>query len=154
MSARLPLTVFVCDDALPVCDRLAQLLVTIPSITLDGCARTLAAGRTAIFARRPEVVILDLNFPDGHGLDLVRALRAAGLDTIVIINSVEPAAVWHELGVGAGVDFYLEKSTPVDRLLDLVEGLATCRTLLRRHQHQLRELRVANRPPEDSVVGG
>src|SRR5215469_8680716 len=46
---------------------------------------TLAAARALIFKEPPAAILLDLNLPDGSGMDLLREVRAKGLDTAVIV---------------------------------------------------------------------
>ena len=61
---------------------------------------------------RPDLVILDLNLPDGNGLDLLRRLRAAPSLPVLILtaNDLEVDQV---LGLELGADDFLVKSQVV-----------------------------------------
>lgn len=48
-------------------------------------AETAAAGFEAALRERPDVILLDLELPDGTGFDLMRRLRAEGVDSAVIV---------------------------------------------------------------------
>lgn len=73
-----------------------------------------------------DIIILDLGLPDMDGLDVIRSLRAARVETPVLILSgvTEPERKVRGLGVGA--DDYLTK--PFDR----AELVARCLAIVRR----------------------
>ena len=48
-------------------------------------AATLAAAKEMLLALRPAALLLDLELPDGSGLDLIETARAAGLDPAAIV---------------------------------------------------------------------
>jgi two-component system OmpR family response regulator len=54
-------------------------------------------------------VLLDLNLPDGHGLELLRALRKSGVATPVIILTAQDQIASRIDGLNAGADDYLVK---------------------------------------------
>ncbi|MDN3310412.1 response regulator [Microbacterium oryzae] len=84
-----------------------EYLARLEGFSLVGTAHTAAAARRAIRdahlgGERVHLVLLDLNLPDGHGLDLCRELRAAGipLDVIAVTAVRELAAVRQAVAIG------------------------------------------------------
>lgn len=77
-------------------------------------ACTLEAARRAMQARRPDLVLLDMHMPDGHGDALVRDMAAvpalAGVPVVAL--SADATAATRERARAAGVADYLAK--PVD----------------------------------------
>ena len=71
-------------------------------------APTLAAARQALAAGGWGLMILDLNLPDGSGLDLLRAVRRAGALPVLILtaNDLEMDQV---TGLELGADDYVTK---------------------------------------------
>ena len=69
---------------------------------------TLREAEEALAAHPPQLVILDLNLPDGNGLDLLRRLRAASPLPVLILtaNDLEVDQV---LGLELGADDYVTK---------------------------------------------
>jgi two-component system catabolic regulation response regulator CreB len=80
-------------------------------------------------AHVPELLILDIGLPDGHGLDLCRELRAGPLKALpVIVLSARSEEMDRVLGLELGADDYLAKPFSPRELV------ARVRALLRRAQ--------------------
>ncbi len=60
-----------------------------------------------------DIIILDLNLPDMHGFDVLQKLRAAAVQTPVLILSAMAEPDERVKGLGFGADDYLTK--PFDR---------------------------------------
>lgn len=73
-----------------------------------------------------DLFLIDLGLPDGDGLDLIRALRRAGVKTPVLVLTARGAIDERIAGLDAGADDYLVKP------FNTGEFLARCRALLRR----------------------
>ena len=73
-----------------------------------------------------DLIVLDLNLPDGDGLDLVREWRASGLNEPVLILSARDSLEDRIKGLDIGADDYLPKPFSLEELL------AKMRALLRR----------------------
>ena len=72
-------------------------------------AGSLAEARAALADGRFALLILDVNLPDGSGLDLLRQLRAGGECTPVILLTANDFE-WDEVaGLEAGADDYITK---------------------------------------------
>ena len=70
-----------------------------------------------------DVVVLDLNLPDGDGLDLCRRLRAHGQDVAIIMVTARSGAVDRVLGLEFGADDYLTKPFEPRELVARVNNL-------------------------------
>jgi len=79
-------------------------------------ALSLADARKAIQTRRFDAVLLDLNLPDGNGLDWIRSLREENPDIAVIVITGQgdiPTAVE---AMRLGADNFLVKPVDMDGL--------------------------------------
>ncbi|HTN62815.1 MAG TPA: response regulator transcription factor [Devosia sp.] len=74
-----------------------------------------------------QLVLLDLNLPDGRGLDLLRQLRARGNAVPVIITTAQDQIAVRIEGLNAGADDYLVKP------FDLSEMSARLAAVARRY---------------------
>ena len=73
------------------------------------CHPSLAMAREALAEERFDLLILDVNLPDGSGLDLLRQVRAAGDSTPVILLTANDLELDEVTGLEAGADDYITK---------------------------------------------
>ena len=94
------------DDATLGCGIVLALAGPEREVVLAG---SLAEARAALADGRFDLLILDVNLPDGSGLDLLRQLRAGGERTPVILLTANDFE-WDEVaGLEAGADDYITK---------------------------------------------
>ncbi|MDO9285531.1 MAG: response regulator transcription factor [Aquabacterium sp.] len=72
----------------------------------------------------PDLALLDLRLPDGDGLALLRAWRAAGQACPVIVLTARDQVSDRIRGLQAGADDYLVKPFDLDELLARVDAVA------------------------------
>ncbi len=79
-------------------------------------AKNCALAKEAFLFRRPEMMILDINLPDGDGFTLFRSLRAQA-DVPALFLSARDADADRLFGLGLGADDYLTKPFLMQELL-------------------------------------
>jgi two-component system OmpR family response regulator len=70
------------------------------------------------------LILLDLNLPDGRGLDLLKSLRKAGNPVPVIITTAQDQIAVRIEGLNAGADDYLIKPFDLDEMSARVAAVA------------------------------
>lgn len=73
------------------------------------CRASLALAREALVEKQFDLLILDVNLPDGSGLDLLRQVRAKGNTTPVILLTANDLELDEVTGLEAGADDYITK---------------------------------------------
>ena len=91
---------------------------------------TLSAARSALAAESPEVLLLDVNLPDGSGFDLLASLRAAQIWTPTVFLTARSAEADRLLGFAVGGDDYVVKP------FSMAEVLARVAAIVRRGRQQ------------------
>jgi two-component system OmpR family response regulator/two-component system response regulator QseB len=90
------------------------------ALRMDGNAvdwvRDAAAAQATLASERFDLVLLDLGLPQGSGLDVLRALRARGDATPVIVLTARDGPGDRVAGLDAGADDYLVKPFDLDEL--------------------------------------
>jgi DNA-binding NarL/FixJ family response regulator len=78
-------------------------------------AMTLAEARASLEARKPRVLLTDLQLPDGHGIELIRETRARLPDTEIMVISIlgDEESVISAITVGA-TGYILKDAFPTD----------------------------------------
>jgi DNA-binding response OmpR family regulator len=90
------------------------------------CVGTVEAAGDTLAVNHYDVIILDINLPDGQGIDILRALRRQGKPTPVLILTARMAVEDRVAALDIGADDYLIKP------FDLRELQARVRALGRR----------------------
>ena len=84
-----------------------RLALQSPAIEITVC-RTLAQARAAATENRPDLLILDVNLPDGSGLELLEQVRRTSDVPVILLtaNDLETDVV---TGLESGADDYITK---------------------------------------------
>ena len=93
------------DDAL---GRGIAMALTGPEQTVERVT-TLAQAEAWLADQRFDLLILDINLPDGNGLDLLRQRRGGGDTTPVILLTANDLELDEVTGLEAGADDYITK---------------------------------------------
>jgi len=77
--------------------------------------------RSAIAALGPDVVIVDINLPDGTGFDLIQWIRKIDTELPVVVLSLNDSIDYINAARNCGANAYVNKSAPVDELIAAVD---------------------------------
>ena len=106
--------VLICDDELHI---LRALKVVLRDAGFDPVATAnVQEALDAASVRPPDAAIIDLMLPDGHGVDIVRALREWSAMPIIVLSALgeEDDKVQ---ALEAGADDYVTKPFGMDELM-------------------------------------
>ena len=127
------------EDGLEVCGEVDRI---------DGAAEAIANAK-------PDLTIVDISLRDGHGLELIRRLKAEIPSMPTLVVSMHDEKLYAERAVRAGAQGYLPKHSNPERMVqgvrqamdgELVLSPDIARNLLRRTLHR--------RPTDDSPLAG
>lgn len=100
-------SILIAEDDRALGDGLC-LALKDPALELTLC-RTLSAARSALEAGGFDLLILDVNLPDGNGLDFLRRLRAGANPVPVILLTANDMETDIVAGLESGADDYVTK---------------------------------------------
>jgi len=115
------LKVFISDDSATIRKRLVTMALDLPGMDVVGQAKNAPGSLAAIRQTQPDVVILDIRMPGGNGLEVLREVKKMNPAPKVIIFTNHAHAQYRKKGEEAGADFFLDKSTEVDKLPQALE---------------------------------
>lgn len=114
------------DDHLMVMEGIAHLLAdTVRLVALAATGRALA---DAIARTTPDLVITDVNMPHGNGLDVLKAVRAAGNQTPFIFLTMHAEGPLVASILREGANGYVLKSAAGEELLRAIHDVLAGRT--------------------------
>lgn len=109
------------EDSPDVQQRLCQLLASIPNLKVVA-RNTVAGGTDQLRQDSPDIVILDLQLPDGDGMQLLRTAKRDFPATRVFVFTNH---IFHRRQCKLeGADMFFDKSLEFQALLEAVEALA------------------------------
>src|SRR5215471_12015625 len=115
-------TVLLVDDHPVVREGLGGRINREADFTVCGTARNGPEMMEAIARLNPDVMLMDLGLPQGHGLELMQDVHAQYPRLPVIIFSMHEESIYAERALRAGARGYLMKHEPPERVL---EGMRT-----------------------------
>jgi two-component system, CitB family, response regulator len=103
------LQVLIVEDDFRVAQVNRGFVEQVEGFRVIGVAASVADAERMLAELRPDLVVLDLFLPDGHGLEVLRRLRSTDhpADVIVVTGAKEAAAVQQALRGGA-IDYILK----------------------------------------------
>jgi CheY-like chemotaxis protein len=113
-------TVLYIEDNMANALLMEHIASALPNLRLI-VAETAARGLVEARRERPDVILLDLNLPDGHGLSIVDGLRTACPGSALAIVSADATSEQIERAQAAGIATYFTK--PIS-LADITDFLA------------------------------
>ncbi|GAA2580815.1 response regulator [Winogradskya consettensis] len=152
--------VLVVDDEPLIAEAHRAYTEKVPGFEVVGVAHTARDAMAALRAGPVDLVLLDLNLPDKHGLEVARALRAAGSGTDVLaVTSARDVATVRQ-AVALGVTHYLLKPFTFAAFRDKLDRYARYRSQLPgtgevAAQHEIdRAFATLRGSPHDSLPKG
>ncbi|MGI4873511.1 MAG: response regulator [Janthinobacterium lividum] len=113
LLASSPIRVLLVDDHRMVLEGLRVLLQPLAYVEVVGSASTAAEALVVARATRPHIVLLDINLPDGNGIDVCRQLLAEqpGLRVVALTTFKERSYLTRMLQAGAA-GYVLKNALP------------------------------------------
>lgn len=154
------LRVLIVDDDPAVREPFAAAVEASGDMQVIGQAATLAEGRHLLLNARPDVMLVDLGLPDGHGSELIKEAQRALPDCEAMVVTVfgDEAHVLAAIEAGA-TGYLLKDATPaeiVDQLRVLKAGgspinAVIARQMLRRSAAWAQAERSSQEPADGSA---
>ncbi len=105
-------------------------------------AATLAEASEKLAIYQYDLTIVDLGLPDGNGLDLIREIKAKGLETAALILTAKDAVAAKVQGLDLGADDYLTKPFHQAELNARIRSILRRNKFNRNNLMQIGELKV------------
>jgi DNA-binding NarL/FixJ family response regulator len=136
--------VVICDDHRLLLEALATALAA-RGYTVEALATTPEEAVGAVARLDPDLLLLDLRFPDGHGLDAARQVlsRHPRTKVVVLTGNDDPVALRKALELG--VSGYVLKGERIEAICAALEAAARGETSV--HRSLLRQIRRTGEVP-------
>ena len=120
----MPIQLLIVDDSDLIRASLRALLGSVAGIAVIREATTLAEALDSVRRDPPTLVILDLNLPDGLGIDIIQQLKQRSPTLWLAVLTIHADPLYRQRCLALGADWFFDKATETDPLLEVVRQLA------------------------------
>ncbi len=108
------------EDNAKLAEGLSLLLSSVDDFEVAGCFKNLNTVENEINRHAPDIVLMDIGFPNGSGIDGLRRIKQINraIKVIMLTGMADDASVFDSLKSGA--DGYVLKKTAPSKLLDYI----------------------------------
>lgn len=129
-----PITTLIVEDDQKIAEIQRIFTEKIDGYSVAGIAHTLGEAEELIGVLEPDLVLLDIFFPDGNGLNLLWKIRADYKKTDVVLITAAKEVKFFEEGMRGGVFDYILKPLVFNRFAATLEKYRAHREKLNRMQ--------------------
>lgn len=115
--------ILLIDDSAMVGPRILKLLSAIPAVRLLGQAMTAKDGLQVCEEADPDIVILDINLPDGSGIRLLKELKIRKPHIRVIMLTNSSNEFYSKKCADLGAEFFLDKTKEFPQIIELISQI-------------------------------
>lgn len=117
------ITVHITDDHKMLMEGLSALISKSQTATVTGMSHSLKACREALAFQRPDILLLDIQLPDGSGIDFCKDIRQKYpfLKIVALTTHNENSMIRQMLDNGA--DGYILKNAIFEEILEGIEAV-------------------------------
>jgi DNA-binding NarL/FixJ family response regulator len=124
------LNVLLVDDSERIISHLNNMLNSVKGITIVGAAGTLPQAQKIIKGHNIDVITLDIQLPDGNGIDFLKWVKFKHPEITVIMLSNLVDDCHRAAAKNAGAEFYFDKSMEFEQVGTVLSKLATQKRIL------------------------
>jgi len=117
--------IFIADHSEILRVRLVDMLSEIEGIEIIDQAQDSLDAITSVEKLNPHVVILDIRMPPINGIKVLEAIKKNDQSPKVIIFTNYPYPQYRKRCMDVGADFFFDKSTEFEKLVDTVKYLVS-----------------------------
>jgi DNA-binding NarL/FixJ family response regulator len=113
--------IFIVDDSKLMRERIIHLLSGVGGVEIAGQAQNGFEATDRIRKIKPDAVILDIRMPGKNGIDTLQEIKKQNATPLIIMFTNYPYAQYRKKCLKAGADYFLDKSSEFDKLIDVLK---------------------------------
>ncbi len=124
MTQTTTLQVLVVEDSALVCDRIAEIVGSVPGVEVSGRAGSEADALSVLDRGGIDIVILDLQLRSGTGFGVLRRLQNRSDRPVVVVFTNFAVPTYQERARMLGAEYFLDKVLDLEKLPRVLASLA------------------------------
>lgn len=118
------INVAIADDSRIIRERLAEKLSAIDGIKICWQSENITDTVESMMIDQPEYLILDIQMPDGSGIDILEMIRNQNRDIRVIMLTNYGADPFRKKCMCAGADYFFDKTQDFEKVIEVLKDAA------------------------------
>jgi DNA-binding NarL/FixJ family response regulator len=118
------LTIAIVDDSEIIRQRLVQRLNKCECFNIIWQSENVENTYCCFNQSAPSALILDIQLPDGSGIDILEKIKLESPFTKIIMLTNYPSLPFKNKCVKAGADYFFDKSTEFEKVFEILKELA------------------------------
>jgi DNA-binding NarL/FixJ family response regulator len=115
--------VLIIDSSIQIIERLEQLLTEIDGISKCFGATNSTEGLNMFNEIKPDIILLDMNFPDNLSYNLIKQIKGSGQKNCLITLSIHIDNAIQEQCFLLGADFFFDKYFAYDKIPEAIGSI-------------------------------
>ncbi len=116
-------TLFIADDSPDIIELLIDVFSKIPNLEIVGTAETIKNAKESIKILKPDIIILDFQFENGTGLEILKFIRVNNYKSIVLFFTNYGYSELKEKCLKEGADYFFKKITESKMLIKEIKKI-------------------------------
>jgi DNA-binding NarL/FixJ family response regulator len=116
-------SVLVVEDSSIVRDRLVSMISEMPQVAIVGQAEEGFKAERMFDQLRPDAVILDIQLPGIHGMELLARFKKAHPACVVMVLTTYAFQEFRQRCMASGADHFFDKATEFERITQVLEAM-------------------------------
>lgn len=112
---------FIADDSEILREHLVEILSEIEGVDIVGEEGDATKVLESIGSLEPDLVILDIQFPEGNGILVLEAIKNRVNPPIIVMFTNYPYLQYRKRCLDAGADHFFYKATEFENLIELLK---------------------------------
>lgn len=113
--------VLIVDDHTLIREGIRRIISKEPNIELVGEAASKQEAIAQISKHKPDVLIIDLNLPDGSGLEVISWARSLSQEIGIVALTISKMPEHAKACMESGASAFIDKSAPINHLITSIE---------------------------------
>jgi len=140
--------IVIVDDHPIVREGLAGRINRAEGLEVCGEAEDVADALEIVKTENPDLVVVDLSLKSGQGLDLIKKIKARGMDTKILVSSMYDESLYAERVLRAGALGYVNKQELSEKIIDAIREVLAGKIYLSKHMTERLLQRAVGSPPQ------
>ena len=115
--------VLIVDDSDLLRGHLAAMIGSVPGVRHVEQADCVRSALTCLASFRPDVAVLDIQLPDGNGIEVLKAIRKDMPLTHVIMLTNHAFPQYRKKCMAEGAAYFLDKHTEFETVVEVLEQM-------------------------------